>query len=96
MESLLRGVIEHELDTLLDQILVTEVELSKRLSLLVKSKEDYLRGFVVGYLNSVLMFHLYTLLKREPEKGDITELYDRIVNGRSAEIEEKIMQVLSR
>lgn len=96
MEDLIRGVLEKDLDRLLDETIETEVGLIDRLELLIKSKEDYLRGFVVGYLNGVLRLYLFTLSKQNPTMEDFKELYDRIISGRSAEIEQKIMQSLMK
>lgn len=95
MEPLLRGVMEQDLDRILDMSIGAEVKIMDRLELLIKSKEDYLRGFVVGYLNSSLVTYL-NLFKRKIAREDIIELYERIISGRSAEIEKKIIQVLSR
>lgn len=95
MEDLVRGMIEKELDRMLDVSLEAEVNVMNSLKLLIKSKEDYLRGFLVGRLNGYLL-RVLSLHSLKVEMEDVIELYDRIINGRSAEIEEKIMQVLSR
>ena len=96
MENLVRGLIEKHLDTLLKEDLATEAKILGSLKLPIKSKEDYLRGYLVGSLNGTLTFYLQALVKRTMTQDDVVELYQRVINGRSSEIEQRIAQVLSK
>jgi hypothetical protein len=96
LENLVRGLIEKHLDRLLRDDLATEAKILSSLELSVASKEDYLRGYVVGSLNGTLTFYLQALVKREMTQEDVLELYQRVINGRSSEIEQRIAQVLSK
>jgi len=96
MENLVRGLIEKHLDTLLDKDIETEAKVIGSLRLTIKSKEAYLMGYLVGSLNGALTFYLQALVKRAMTKEDATELYQRVINGRSTEIEKRISQVLSK
>ena len=96
MENLVRGLIEKHLDTLLREDLATEAKVLSSLKLSVDSKEDYLRGYLVGSLNGTLTFYLQALVKRSMTQEDVLELYRRVINGRSSEIEQRITQVLSK
>ena len=95
MEPVLRGLMEKALDHLLDKKLEHQAGLINRLELLIQSKEDYLRGFVVGYMVSACMT-LSSLTHEEETTESTNELYDRVISGRHAEIEQKIQQTLSR
>jgi hypothetical protein len=96
MENLVRGLIEKHLDTLLESDIETESKIVASLKLPVESKADYLRGYLVGSLNGTLAFYLQALVKRTLSQEDVVELYQRVINGRSAEIERRIAQVLSK
>ncbi len=96
MENLVRGLIEKHLDNLLGEDIATEAKILGSLKLSVESKEDYLRGYLVGSLNGTLTFYLQALVKREMTQEDVVELYQRVINGRSSEIEQRIAQVLSK
>ncbi len=95
MENLVRGLIEKHLDSLLEKDIETESKIITSLNLSVNSKEDYLRGYLVGSLNGALTFYLQALVKRAMTQDDVMELYQRVINGRSTEIEERIAQVLA-
>jgi len=95
MDHTARGLIEKELDRMLEESINAEIKVMNHLKLLVKSKEDYLRGFLVGRLNGFLI-RVLAFQQQKLEAEDIMELYDRVISGRSAEIEEAIVQALSR
>ena len=61
---------------------------------LVKSKEDFLFGVLVGDLLEGLGFCTYGAYKRYPRDGEFKELY-KLILTRKQEIREKIETILS-
>jgi len=96
MEKKLETALRKALDQLLQNTLETRYYrlMDNSLLSLVKSKQDFLFGIVVGDMLEGLGFCTYGAYKRHPKDGEIKDLY-KLVSRRAREIEGRTKTILS-
>jgi len=97
MEKKLKGALAKALDKLLLNTLENTYHrlMDEQFLGLVKSKEDFLFGLIVGDMLEGLGFCVYGTHKRYPKDREIKGLFE-MIEGRAGEIRERIASLLSK
>ena len=93
-EPILRGIMEKEIDSLLEkEKLIVLVNSGKEFEPYISNEEDFAFGMIIGIITEVLICRTLDRYNRRPTREEWKELRD-ILRRRTPEIKSKISEAL--